>query len=104
MCSKHLEMTFNTTLAKSTDYTLQLLNKVHQCFKSCKFATGKYLWLKQFPEFEKMDHIDVHGSEDQYFYSKLSSSLATSYTNMCSLIEECQQPVKIMTARIVTFM
>jgi hypothetical protein len=82
---------------------LNILYKVHQNLNGHKFAEAKYLWLKDLPEFRTGDKMNVFGSEDKYFVSRLESVLTTTYTSSCSNKEECPQPLKIRTCRIVTF-
>ena len=90
-------------LKMSTDNTMKLLYTVHLQFQKGKFAEGKLMWFLQFQQFVGTDKIDGHGSEDQFFFSKLQVLTSTTCTSVCSNAGGCSQPVTVHTGRIVTF-
>jgi hypothetical protein len=86
---------------QSEDMVLQQLHSIHLDFMSGRFAEGKFKWIQNFPTAERQHIWNIWGSEDDYFFSKLTG-LATTYTIACSE-DTCQEPVKVRSSRIITF-
>jgi hypothetical protein len=86
----------------STDPVLKCLYNVHSCFKEGKFPEGKQMWINLFPCLAGGDKIDLHGGEEDYFYSKLSGQTCNAYRSVCNN-DQCPQPLTVKYCNNLTF-
>ena len=87
-------------MKRNRDPVINLLHEIHILFLQRKFAEGKLKWVQQFPQAKHQDKWDVWGSEENYSFSKLDCN--TTYKTICTK-DNCQQPVRIMTSRVICF-
>lgn len=88
------------TFNESEDPALNTLLQIHNEFKKKNFALGKYLWIAQFPELlRSAQNIDLYGSEEDYFFSRLSCC-STISSSICSN-KFCSSPTRPLSSKFV---